>query len=463
MGADCSSPAPHSAMATTITEQLRDDTVAAAHPTSASRRPRVIVSAFALSPSRGSEAGVGWNICSRLGRYCDITVLYGENDHRLQYAHEVAKYLDEHGPVPGVSFVAVEHPPLSKACQVVHDAGFWPAYYVGYASWQRAALRVAQRLAAAEPFDLVHHLNMIGFREPGYTWRMGIPFVWGPIGGAASVPWRFVPLLGARGAAFNTARNLVNLFQMRFARRARAASRAARHIWAVSPADERLVREVWGARAELMLETGTNPQPAARHRSYAGDRPLRLVWSGNHEPAKALPLVLDAIARLPRRSVHLDVLGAGSETEGWRAQAAKLQLNEHVNWLGRLSHADALRTVAESDVMMFMSLKEGTPHVILEALSLGVPVVCHDAFGMARAVTDSCGIKIPMRSPHESVDGAAAALARLLGDPALVGRLSEGALARAEELSWDNKVHQIAEVYRLVMASRAADGDGALR
>lgn len=420
-------------------------------PRPGERRLRVLLSAFAVSPARGSEPGVGWNIACRLGRYCDIVVLHAENDHRLPYAQEIDAHRRRHGDPPGVTFVSVPYPPLSRACALMHNAGIWATYYVGYRAWQRAAFREAQRIHAAAPFDVVHQLNMIGFREPGYLWRMRVPFVWGPIGGANSVPWRFVPSLGARGALFHSARNVVNEAQMRFGRRSRSAARAARHLWAATPADERLVRDIWGMNVEPLLETGTNAYALAKRRAYAGGRPLRLVWSGIHESRKALPLVLHAIAQVHADvPVELIVLGQGAETQRWKRLGASLGISDRVSWRGRLPHADALATVAGADAMVFTSLQEGTPHVVLEALALGLPVICHDAFGAGNAVTERCGIKLPMRSPRESVEATAAAVRRVAHEPGLVEVLSAGALERAAELSWDRKVERIAAVYAAV-------------
>ena len=84
---------------------------------------------------------------------------------------------------------------------------------------------------------------------------------------------------------------------------------------------------------------------------------------------------------------------------------------------------------------------------------MGLPVICHDACGMYYAITGDCGIKVPMINMRKSVDGFADAIKKLAQDPAEVRRLSAGALKRAEELSWDNKVRHIADVYDRVMES----------
>ncbi|HEY1628893.1 MAG TPA: hypothetical protein VGF52_03475, partial [Tepidisphaeraceae bacterium] len=79
-------------------------------------------------------------------------------------------------------------------------------------------------------------------------------------------------------------------------------------------------------------------------------------------------------------------------------------------------------------------------------------VICHDACGMGFIVTENCGIKIPMRSPQESIDGYANAMRRLHANPAELSRLSQGALERSKQLSWDYAAEQIALGYDRVLS-----------
>jgi glycosyltransferase involved in cell wall biosynthesis len=151
--------------------------------------------------------------------------------------------------------------------------------------------------------------------------------------------------------------------------------------------------------------------------------------------------------------VELAVLGDGPESGRWTALAQELGVAPRVRWTGMLAMEAALAEVSRADVLAFTSVQEGTPHAVLEALSLGVPVVCHDACGMGAAVTDECGIRVRMESPETSVAGFADAVRRIAGDPDLLHRLSAGALRRAAELSWDAKAQQIAQAYEHVLSA----------
>jgi glycosyltransferase involved in cell wall biosynthesis len=71
---------------------------------------------------------------------------------------------------------------------------------------------------------------------------------------------------------------------------------------------------------------------------------------------------------------------------------------------------------------------------------------------MGFIVNENCGIKIPMYSPQRSIDGYVSAMRRLHANPAELSRLSQGALDRSKQLSWDYAAEQIALGYDRVLS-----------
>jgi glycosyltransferase involved in cell wall biosynthesis len=140
-------------------------------------------------------------------------------------------------------------------------------------------------------------------------------------------------------------------------------------------------------------------------------------------------------------------LGDGVEVDRWKKLAKELGISERVQWLGMLTRDQALDAMNRSHVLVHSSVKEGTPHVVLEALAMGMPVVCHDACGMGTAVTPDCGIKVPLRNPATSHEGFRDALEKFHADPSLLETLSRGAIKRAGELTWENKISRYTEAY----------------
>jgi glycosyltransferase involved in cell wall biosynthesis len=414
------------------------------------KRLRVLLSAYYFSPYRGSESAVGWNLATRLAKYSDVTVIFGDLSSNRPMLADWERWCAEHPEgIPGLNAV---HVAADSATVAIHDLhalpGLWFLYYRAYRRWQRQVLEVARRLHAEEPFDLAHHLTVIGYREPGELWNLGIPFVWGPINGAAMTPWKFLPGFGWMGLYRHITRNVLNAVQMRVSKRPRAAAKAAAKIWTVTKEDQDMVERLWGCETERMIETGSTPDPEAAERAFAAGEVLKLMWCGMIEDRKALHLLLEALAR--QRTGHsfmLQVVGAGPAEPRCRALVRKLGLADRVVWHGRVEHRTVRTLMHDCHLLVHTAIREGTPHVVLEALSSGLPVLCHDACGMGTAVDESCGLKIPLRSPGQSVAGFDAALRSIHETPERVGELSRGALARARALTWENLARRILKTY----------------
>jgi glycosyltransferase involved in cell wall biosynthesis len=417
------------------------------------RRLKVLLSAYFFSPYKGSESGLGWNVACRLASHHDVTVLCGD----FHSSHPTRKDLERYGAERGLpDGLTIEHVPgdaIVRFWNRIHKLpGLWFCYYIAYRRWQKLAFLRAKKLHRRQPFDLAHHLNIIGYREPGYLWKLEIPFFWGPLTGAVTFPNDFLRDFSLAERMRWGTRNLLNRWQSRGSRRCLRAARKATKIWAVTPDDLSMLRNHWGVDAELMLETGATshtkqptleteftPHPAS---------PLRLVWSGLFLGIKALPILLHALKRLPAADFRLDVLGDGPEATRWKQLADSLQIGDRVCFQGYLAKDEAINIMRQSHVLVHTSVKEGTPHVVLEALTMGIPVVCHQSCGMDVAVDDSSGIKVPVVGFQESVIGFAEALASLHADRKWLQSLKDGARLRAAELSWDHMIERIQQSYR---------------
>lgn len=415
------------------------------------QRLRILLSAYYCSPYRGSESEVGWQVAIGLARDHDVTVICGDLSGESPTGRDVERYRAEFGLPAGLEVLHVQAMGFSRKIHDLHRLpGLWFLYYEAYRRWQLQALAIARRLHAEQPFDLAHHLTVIGFREPGYLWRLGIPFFWGPVSGATEVPAAFLADFSAKERFRWASHRWLNRFQIARGGRPVAAARAAAKVWAVCREDALVIRQ-WGGNVELMPEVGCSPAADVLPKSRENEEPLRLCWSGLFQGRKALPLLLRALAKVGDPRIHLDVLGDGPEAGRWKREAEVLGIDRQVRWHGMVPRSNALSIFDASHVCVHTSVKEATSTVVLEALERGIPVVCHAACGMGTAIDETCGIKVPLKNPATSVEGFAIAIGRLLVEPDLLPMLSRGALARAYEFSWSDKVKKIGAAYTTVL------------
>jgi glycosyltransferase involved in cell wall biosynthesis len=418
-----------------------------------SRRLRVLLSAYYCSPYRGGESTVGWKVATELAANHDVTVICGDLSPNSPTLGDHIRFKNEREMPEGLVIHHIQANSTASAFHKLHNyPGLWFLYYEAYRRWQRQAFLEAQKLHSEQSFDLVHHLTVIGFREPGYLWQLGIPFFWGPISGTPLVPSAYLSDFSLPEKFRWGTRNILNRFQIANGGRARAAALVAKKVWVVSGEDKATL-EAWGATPIRMLETGSKSEISQEIKRRDQTEPLRICWSGLFQGIKALPLLLRAISRTNSMQIRLDVLGNGPEAVKWKALAEDLQISHYITWHGMLPRDEAMQVMKDAHLLVHTSVKEGTPHVVLEALSMGLPVICHDACGMGTAVDERCGIRIPLVDPPTSTSGFHAAILRFFEESDLLPRLSAGAYERASELSWESKVEAFSNAYRAALTA----------
>jgi glycosyltransferase involved in cell wall biosynthesis len=416
------------------------------------RRPRLLLVAYLCSPCRGSEQGVGWQRAVQAARFMDTWVLCKQQ----RSEEDIARFLAENGPIPGLRF---SYLPLTAPELLLKDIpGF---YYLVYHLWQRRAYRRALALHRELAFDLAHQVTIGSFREPGYLWKLGIPFLWGPIGGTQNYPAAMFPMAGPRGTIAESARTLLNRLQLRLTPRIRKAVARADILLAANSTGVRDLERRFHRRATLELDVGcTALGPDKPPRGQGSERELRILWSGVFGHRKALHILLHALAGVgPPPAYTLRILGSGPLERRWRRLARRLGVERRCQWLGWLTHAEAHGHYLWADVFAFTSLRDTCGTVVLEALSNGVPVICLDHQGAGDVVTPSSGVKIPVTDPATVIRGFRQALIDLGTHPARLDELSRGARERAREYLWDRKGEKMAALYRSVIAARVGSGE----
>ena len=396
---------------------------------------KILVSCYACSPYKGSEPGMGWNFVRCLSRYHELHIIT-----EGKFEKDIAQYLNQHPEKkPYYRFYFIwkqRHKVLRK---------IWPpSYYWFYKAWQKKALALAQELDAKENFDVVHQLNMIGYREPGFLWKMNKPFVWGPIGGFNITPWKLLYTMGCYGFIFYSFRNIINVIQMNTSVRVRNAIMKADALMCATQDDADTIKKLWNKDSVLMPEVGLAQNDFAVTAKGKDNHVLKLCWSGLHIPRKSLNLLLEALQEIGH--VELHVLGDGPKTLSWKKKARKLGLG-NVIWHGKVDRKIALSVMQECDVFVQTSLSDATSTVLLEALSLGLPVIALNHLGFSNVINETCGMKIDVNNKKQIVRDFNKAIRELDRNRTLLSQLSSGAKKRAEEYSWSVKADIITSLY----------------
>ena len=213
----------------------------------------------------------------------------------------------------------------------------------------------------------------------------------------------------------------------RYALAARLLGAAADLVVAVSPdvADRLVAGGLPPARLRVVDNAPGDPAAVDRDtaRSDLGLPPTGpvVLWLARLAPPKRPDLALRAVAATP--GVRLLVAGDGALRAEVEMLVRELDLGDRVDVLG--DRRDVARLLAAADLVVLASDSEGLPITVLEAMAAGVPVVASRVGGLAALDPHAVRLVAP-----GDPDALAAAVAELLGDPALV----RGQVACAREL-----------------------------
>ena len=409
------------------------------------RSLKVLVSASAFSPVRGSEFAVGWDYVRAIASRHQVWVITRGTEEE-----ETKEYLRQHpDAMPNVT---VHFIPLKGRSFHIFllDALY---YSLIYRRWQLRALRLARDLDAEIDFDLIHHVTGTGFREPGYLWKLGKTFVWGPIGGLQFFPLNLLNVVPFSSRFFFILSNISAAWSMFLSRRPRCAASAASIILAGSSNVADKVRSLWGRDATVLCQVSA-PELESRLPLRRGvGEPLRIIWSGSCEPRKALNIVLLALARLKRSFIdwQLVVVGDGLLLSAWKALAGKLGLADRCKFVGRVPRAEVLSIMATGHCFALSSLYEGTPTVVVEALAYGLPVICLDHFGMKDVVNAECGVKILPDTFDHVIHEFAKAIEAIGLDEDRRYKMAIAAQGASQRLTVTHKSEAINEIYEGIM------------
>lgn len=393
---------------------------------------RVLVSAYACEPERGSEPGIGWNVVRQLARDFDVTVVTRANNRRTI---EAAEWPADLGPV---HFAYHDLPPILR---------FWKRGNRGtqlyYLLWQRSLGGFLRRNVDVDRFDVTMHATFGRYWVSSALAELDSPFVFGPVGGGDSVPAKFRGMLGPRGRLFNALRERVR----RLAEHApdlRRTVQASTVALGTTPATAARLRALGAHDVAVEPAVGLPSAEVERLGTYPLDPPgpVRFVSAGSLVAWKGFELGLRAFAAaaadLDGATYHL--LGDGPDRGRLERLAVRLGLADRVIFHGKLPRDEAIRKVGEGHALVHPSYHDSGGWICLEAMALGRPVICLDLAGPAVLVPSTAGVKVPATTPQETLDGLAGAMRRLGTDGEARANLGRaGRRHVAESLNWDRR------------------------
>jgi glycosyltransferase involved in cell wall biosynthesis len=343
---------------------------------------RVLISAYSCRPGLGSEPGAGWAWTAAATR-----------DHEVWLVTHLAN-------APAVESMRAADPQLARRLHPVYLHNTWlgqslrrrgPLRFLYYLAWQLGPCRRgARRLQQAIGFDVCHHVTYASDWAPaGVAGIPGLPFVWGPVGGSATLGTvRLWFALGLRTALSELIRAVL-LTALRLI----VGRGLARGAAVVIGQNDDVARAF--APIPVLVEPHVAVEPApVRGRQVGRSEPPVAIMAGRLLGWKGIRLALAALRRPEAAGWRLDIYGDGMLRPQLERLAARWVISARVRFLGMRPRAEVRRAMAEADALLFPSIHDAAGWTVAEALEAGCPVIALRLGGPATLIGPDHGVLI---------------------------------------------------------------------
>lgn len=138
---------------------------------------------------------------------------------------------------------------------------------------------------------------------------------------------------------------------------------------------------------------------------------FNVVWVGRISREKGPDVMIDALAQLRDLPVRLTVIGEGRERQFLEKYAATIDVDSRIDWKGVIPDASGM--LPGFDLLVISSRTEGTPIVLLEAMSAGLPIVTTAVGGIPAVVSEDEAMLVAAENP----ESLALAIRNVQSDP----------------------------------------------
>jgi len=410
---------------------------------------KILISAYACRPGYGSESGVGWSFASEVSNTHDVWVITrSENqksieDHLARFPNPRLHFIFQ--PMPW--WVRVMFPGQAQFCRDTR-------YYI----WQHTIVKTVKQWHEEIGFDLCHHVTWVRYWMPSGLRKLGIPFIWGPLGGGDSSPWTFWKKMGLY-AKFAEAIRVTARWLGDHDPFVSQTANAATLACATTEATAKKLRDRCNCPTIILSEAGLTQREfdVLGTTEEPDDGKFRFISIGRLLHWKGFHLGLRAFAMANLKNARFQVVGDGPELNRLRNLARDLGIADRVDFTGRLPREETFVHLKKAKVLVHPSLHDSGGWVCLEAMAASKPVICLELGGPAMQVTEGQGFRVRADDPDQSVRDMALVMQQIYSDDALRERMGRsGRKHVAEEYLWDEKIRHINELYADLLGQRTA-------
>lgn len=389
----------------------------------------ILVSAYGCEPLKGSEPGVGWNWVQQMAKHNKLHVITRANNQNV---------IEEHLPVEvknNITFYYYDTPNFIK--RLKNKA---KGLYLYYFFWQIGIIPLAKEIIRSNNIDYTMHLTFGSMWMPTFLPFLKTSFIWGPVGGGDCEPRSFLKLLAPKQRIMQSFRYVMNKTSL-FNPFILLPAVKAKIILCRTPNSAKVIPKCFKSKVKVILETSMEGDIFKYKKQERNDGKIRFISTGRLLPSKNILSAIRSLKYLPKDlDFEYYIIGSGTQKKVIKADIISQQLTEKVRIIDEMPRSQVLAELQSADIYLFPSLREGGSWALMEAMVIGLPVICLDWAGMSITTDDSCAVRLPVTDPEQMPKDMAEAIMKLAKDPDLRKQMGENGRKRIQTVfNWEAK------------------------
>ena len=413
---------------------------------------KVLLSVFECDPYKGSDSYVGWSYAASLSQIHEVYAIT-----RIENRQSIESYLSQYAN-NNLHFIFVKRSKLFShyLYKVNKYLGFLGSYYI----WQKAAYREAVNLSKDIDIDVCHHVSIADFRVAGKLWKIGKPFIFGPVGGGQETPECLSEYIIG-----HEKEEMIRTFLNRIMTSLPSYKSAIRHASIIFSSNDEttncfysLLKEGEHMKVVQLTELciSDNYLEERSTLEHLAKNSVHIIVSGRLIYRKGLSLLLDAISKVKtHKSFEVQIYGEGDQKEELEKKSRLLGIESKVTFYGKVSYDEMQKKYREADIYILPSLRESTGTAVFEAMANYLPVIALKQNGVKYIVEDDSGILIPIQDKHQIIQDMANAIDKLVENRDLRIELGKNGYQKIKEkYTWSKRSIVMSGYYKdLVLRS----------
>jgi glycosyltransferase involved in cell wall biosynthesis len=401
---------------------------------------RVLISAYACDPSKGSEPGNGWNWAVGIAQRGYIVHVLTNSRGKKEIEKKIK---EDHLENLNLHFHYVDHSRFWSKAYYLNFILMYCAYWL----WQNKIFNYSKNQLKTIKFDLVHHVTWGSLKIGSKLHTLGYPMLFGPVGGGQQTPLNYRAYLG-KDYYKEKFRNRIGTLVLRFNPFSKSILKKCK-ILVTNRDTQNIVSKLSKISPELIFDAAIS-SPINNNIQKQIHTNLNLLWVGRIYGFKGLRLIVSALYRLEKndlKKIKLTIVGDGPDRDGIEKLVEQYNLRDVINFIGMIPYKEVENYYRESDAFIYTSLRDSFPSQILEAQLWKLPVITLNLHGQELMVNEKTGIKCSVGTPEKTVIEIRDAIVRLLNNPTVRINMGNEAYLHAINQTWDRKINYVVNQY----------------